>query len=244
MPDGLRTKHGFRTFQRCLPKSVEFNGIQFVSKAAVEFHVRDILNRHTPMQPLTGDDLRFVVAVLDKHPNREVIVDCGVRRIVVQHLRDKYDSRRFLVIRTDGSVRDFSWRVVLSPKTAHRRLMGACRFAVRPQIRDFRTRAFAGVPSLICEVSGKPITEADSDVDHIPPRTFERLVIAWLSTVGLEPDGVSFVPMVGYEQPDRWEDNFLEENWREYHRTHAHLRVIHPWANRSIVRKADSLCQK
>lgn len=222
-------------FARC---ALAIGGVRFATKTAAENYIRGILSRYGPMQPLVGEDLQFVVAVLEMHPNRDVIVDCGIKRIVVQHLNDKHGGRRFLLIRTDSSMRDFTWRNALTPKTARSRLMKACRWAVREQVKDFREKAFAGGPVLTCEVSGSQITQSDSDVDHIPPRTFERLVAAWLKSVGLEEDGVAFVPVVGYEQADRWEDVFLEENWREYHRTHAHLRVIHPWANRSTVRKA------
>lgn len=218
--------------------TVTVGGIQFSSKAEAELRIREILGRHSQMQPLAGDDLRFVIAILELHPNRDTIVDCGVRRIVVQHLKDKYDSRRFVVVRTDSSIRDFTWRVALYPKTARMRVMNACRFAIKDQIREFRARSFSEHEHQVCVVSGMTISAFDSDVDHIPPRTFQALVETWLRLNRIDAESVALVPVVGYEKPDRWEDLFLEENWKEYHRTHAHLRVVHSWANRSIIRKA------
>jgi len=211
----------------------------FDTKADAERAVRAILIRHEPMQEVRGDDLAFILAILDIHPNREVIVDCGVQRIVVQYLSDKYDSRRFLAIRTDASIRDFTWRHALYPKTAKDSVMRACRWAIRDEIREFRDKAFAQYPTLICTVSGRQISPIECDVDHIHPRTFERLVAAWLRANHIEMEDVALIPVAGYQQPDRWEDKFLLENWREYHRTHAHLRVVHPFANRSILRKVE-----
>jgi hypothetical protein len=194
------------------------------------------------MEALSGDDLKFAVAILELHPNRDVIVDCGVKRIVVQHLNDRYQSRRFMLIRTDYSRRDFTWRHALYPRTAVQRVMKACRWAVKHQVRDFRNAAFGASVSLTCEVSGETITPVDCDVDHVAPRTFDALVASWLRSLHILPEDVALVPVVGYECPDRWEDTFLEENWKEYHRTHAHLRVISARANRSILRKSP--CQQ
>jgi hypothetical protein len=224
-----------------LKSSIEIAGIRFKTKLAAEAHIRAILSRYGQMQPLAGEDLRFMVAVLDMHPNRETIVDCGVTRIVVQHLKDRYDSRRFVAVRTDSSIRDFTWRTALTPKTARCRLMRGCRAAVREQIRQFREAAFSAAQTITCPVSGEAITSASSDVDHIPPRTFEALVDAWLRHTRLSAVDIAFVPVIGYEQPDRWEDRFLEENWQSYHRIHADLRVIQSFANRSTVRKAAKL---
>ena len=236
--------------------SISLGGITFHSKTDAETHIRNILSRYDNMQPLVGDDLAFVVAVLDKHPNYDAIVDCGVKRIVVQHLRDSHDSRRFLLVRLDGSVRDFTWRTALTPKTARQPwrtaltpktarqlVMKACRYAIKDQTKAFRTKAFTRTLKLTCAVSGKPITPIDCDVDHIPPATFEALVEAWLRLNQLGASDIALVPVVGYEQPDKWEDAFLEENWKDYHRTHANLRVIHPFANRSTVRKAATDAQ-
>ena len=221
-----------------MARPVTISGIAFNSKTEAEERIREILGRYSQMEPLRGDDLKFAAAILESHPNRDVIVDCGVKRIVVQHLKDRYDSRRFLLVRMDSSVRDFTWRHALYPKTARSRVMKACRYAIKDQIQTFRMASFHDQAEQVCAVSGKPITASNSDVDHIPPRTFETLVERWLRSLNIQTQDVALVPVVGYEQPDRWEDTFLEENWRNYHRTHADLRVVHPWANRSIVRKA------
>ena len=220
-----------------MPKPIVLGGITFPSKADAEMHIRGILSRYSNMEPLQGDDLAFAFALIEAHPSRYAIVDCGIRTVVVQHLQDRRDSRRFLAVRTDSSIRDFTWRVALHPKTARARVMKACRYAVKEQIRSFRGKQFAGEEVRACPVSGRPISARECDVDHVPPRTFEKLVESWLRSAGIDAEDVALVPVSGYEQPDRWEDAFLEENWREYHRLHAVLRVVHPWANRSTIRK-------
>jgi hypothetical protein len=216
---------------------IKIGDVEFGKKSEAEAHVRSILLRYDHMRPLEGADLAFVVAILDSHPNREVIVDCGIQSIVVQHLNDRYDSRRFLLKRTDKSIRDFTWRHAIYPRSARQRVMKACRWAVKGQIEKFKQEVFSTVSSITCIVSGVEVHPAESDVDHVPPRTFEALVDAWLSSLHMEADDVALVPVAGYEQPDRWEDTFLRDNWCDYHKIHADLRVISSAANRSTVRK-------
>lgn len=219
-----------------MSESVKIGNVEFASKKEAEQHIREILGRYEQMRALEGDDLEIVVALLDQHPNRETIVDCGVSKIVVQHLNDAYSSRRFLAIRTDGSMRDFTWRHSLMPRDSRKSVLRACRWAVRNQIVAFRDKAFAG-GLMVCPILGEPISEKICDVDHIAPRTFGALVAAWLATLRLDYSDIALCPQRGYQQPDRWEDPFLEENWVEYHRLHARLRVVHPRANRSVLRK-------
>jgi 5-methylcytosine-specific restriction endonuclease McrA len=219
-------------------RGVEIAGLTFITKTQAEEHIRGILSRYGQMEPLYGDDLKFVVDLLESHPNRDIIVDCGVREIKVQHLQDKYKSRRFVLVRTDSSIRDFTWRHALYPRSARARVMRACRWAASPQVVQFKEDAFSDRDELTCGVSGKSITKQSSDVDHIPPRTFEAIVMAWLYTMRMQPEDVALVPQAGYQQPDRWEDKFLEENWKSYHRLHARLRVIDRHANLSDVKKA------
>ena len=223
-------------------KPVTVCGKSFGSKTEAEDHIRAILARYGNMETLRGDDLLFAFALIESHPNRHAIVDCGIKTVVVQHLRDKYDSRRFVAIRDDSSIRDFTWRHALYPRSARARVMKACRWAVKDQIRKFREKEFSTGLG-VCPVSGLPVTPFDSDVDHIPPQTFEKLVEAWLSTVRLADEDIELVAVAGYGKPDRWQDVFLEEDWKAYHRTHARLRVVHPTANRSTIRKEANVAK-
>jgi hypothetical protein len=108
---------------------------------------------------------------------------------------------------------------------------------VRNQIEKARDAAFKSDIAIICPISGSTITRDTCDVDHKAPQTFQSLVEGWLLSNALAAADVEIVPSPNYQEPDRFEDVFLAENWREYHRINAVLRVVHPTANRSILRK-------
>lgn len=174
------------------------------------------------------------MALLDLHPNKQTVIDCGVRCIKVQHLYDRYNSRRFILVRTDSSIRDFTWRHALYPRDARDYVMRVCRSTVRQQIEAFKHRFFNSTRSPCCSLSGKPLTFDNSDVDHIEPNTFEYLVDRWCQTVNLTWADIAIVPSPHYQTPDRFEDIYLAQSWAEFHDRHANMRVIHREAHQGL----------
>ena len=207
----------------------------FATKAAVERHIREMLWRYPPMGALAGEDLEFVLALIKMHPSRDVITDCGIRSIHIQPVPfHENDQRRFLVKRTDSSIRDFSWRNALSPKSGPRKLAGILRHLIIDQKNDFRAAHFKGV----CETCGNPIRESDCHIDHAHPVTFERLMEGWLKSLFLTADDVAIVSSKNYEQHSSLEDPTLAETWIEYHQINARLRCVCRQCNLSGLRRA------
>ena len=219
--------------------TLQFAGVTFDTKIAVEKHVRWILSQYGRMQALRGPDVDFVMDLLTKHPNSSVITGCGIKRICVQWLDNAGEQRRFVVVRTDSSIRDFTWRHAIYPRSALDNVRRVCRSLVREQILAFRDKAFSSDIVLTCPVSGSSIRRDSCDVEHVKPDTFVALVDGWLVSIGLAEDDIDIIPSPDYNTPDRFQDDALNENWREYHRLNARLRVVHPIANRSLLRRAD-----
>jgi hypothetical protein len=218
----------------------------FPTKKAAEDHVREILRnaqfpdnaawRHDPIsRPLTGEEDQFVRALLEIHPRRDSIVDCGVRRVCVQQIKDSIGRpcRRLIVNRTDDSWRDFAWSYALSPRSAARKLKSILRFLTTPQLSDFKERNFRGV----CDFCGRQLDLLHCHVDHIAPDTFDGLVEGWLHSVRLTALDVSTVDRSGYQQSTRIEDPLLEQAWIEYHQINARLRCVCSKCNLSTLRK-------
>lgn len=215
-------------------QGITLNGIYFRTKAAAERHIRAILSRYDDMEPLAPKDRDFVMALLDLHPHKETIIDCGIRFVVVQYLDTHGVQRRFCVLRTDSSRGDFTWRHALYPRDARQTVMRVCRSAVRQQIEAFKHRFFNSTRSPCCALSGRPLTYENSDVDHIEPDTFEQLVDRWCRSVRITWSDVGVVPSAEYETPSRFEDVFLAQSWAEFHIRHANMRVIHREAHQSL----------
>lgn len=209
----------------------------FATKAAAERHIREMFWRYPPMGALAGEDLEFALALIEMHPSRAVIMDCGIRSIHVQPVPfHEADQRRFLVRRKDESIRDFSWRNSLSPKSAARKLAGILRYLISDQKCDFKQARFRGV----CETCGARIEESDCHVDHAHPATFERLMEGWLQSERLTADDIAIVTRKEYERHSCLEDPALPRSWIEYHKINAQLRCVCRRCNLSTLRHLPS----
>lgn len=216
---------------------IKIGAYEFLTKRKAEDYIRAILRRYSHNQVITGQDRDFAMALLMQHPRRSLIVDCGVADIFVQHLDSFGNERRFCVRRVDKSLRDFSWRNVLSPKTAKEQVVRVCRSMVREQIEAFRASAFNGLGALVCPVTGDSIYPTLCDVDHAKPKTFDWLVCQWVRSVGVDFGDIEVVHKRGYQQESQFADPWMAENWKEFHAESAVLRVVHPRANRSLLRR-------
>jgi hypothetical protein len=212
----------------------------FPSAAAAERRIRDILSRYAKvasMERIAGEDRAFVEALIRRHPRAEKIIDCGIAHICVQRVPFQEHLQRFVVIRTDGSWRDFSWRKCLHPTSALDDVRRICRRLVADQVAGFARAFWREHPGgARCPVLGVPITPKTSHVDHAPP-LFHELVQAWLDAERLVPDDIEIAYKTGYQGCSEFADPLLAERWREFHRAHARLRVVSAQANLSTLRR-------
>ena len=217
--------------------AVKIGEIEFPTRIRAEQHCRAILARHNDLEPIRSEiDQGFVASLIEAHPRKKYIVDCGVKYVFVQWLDPRGVQRRFCVKRIDGSIRDFSWRTVVYPRDAKQDLRRVLRTLVQPQISAFRHRYFELPPPHQCDLSGYPLTPSNSDVDHLAPDTFEAIVSAWLRVLNLGYEDIEIEHGRGYEEASRLVDRFLEKDWADFHFQKARLRVIHRDAHRSLRR--------
>lgn len=218
--------------------SIQIGDRIFKTKAEAEIAIRAVLNQWKGKLYIGDPDRSFVFSLLDMHPRAAIIKDCGLAGIRVQPLGA--NQYRFLAVRTDYSVRDFSWRNCLSPKSNRAQVMSICRSVIVPQIAEFRRCFWDGKAVAICTFSGDVITPQQSEVDHIPPDTFVSLVERWLSSIRMHVDEVEITYRTGYEERSRFTEEWLEPDWSEFHQDNARLRVVSSSANRSAIRRESS----
>jgi hypothetical protein len=208
---------------------------EFPTKAAAETFIRELLSKWKGQPFISGDDAQFVQSLLALHPRQHLIIDCGLKHIKVQEIDKGY--LRFLAVRVDSSIRDFSWRNCLSPKSQRSQVMSICRSVVDPQIIAFRNDFWRNRKTADCPVTSEPMTIRDSDVDHAPPNTFAVLVEQWLRVVRSDFELIEIEYRSGYEERYMFAERWLEGDWSEYHMQLAELRVVSRTANRSILRR-------
>lgn len=105
-PKGFKVKDGIpRSFLRRL---LTYDDIQRMS-----YTVRKILNKYSVDQQLNESDKSVLMMTLYFHPRRDEKIGIGAKDIKVINHPEYQDTRCFSLVRTDGTIEDFSYRKCL-----------------------------------------------------------------------------------------------------------------------------------
>lgn len=214
--------------------AIEVNGETFRTKDDLRERIRDIAAAYRDEQELNAEDLTFMLAVLDRHPQAETKIGCGVRSMVVRTNPVYRNNRSFYLYRIDDTGTDWSWTECLNPTPYAKKVIRAFRVLIEPQTMAFK-RAFFATTAGLCELTGEQITPLSSHVDHAPPVTFEKLVDDFLTEYDLSINAIPLRDELSDNKyVDMIDDDLIAVRWIEYHRAHAVLRVVSRYANLSI----------
>ncbi|KAJ6701636.1 DNA-DIRECTED RNA polymerase [Salix koriyanagi] len=105
-PKGFKVKEGIpRSFLR---RILTYDDIQRMS-----YTVRKILNKYSVDQQLNESDKSVLMMTLYFHPRRDEKIGIGAKDIKVINHPEYRDTRCFSLVRTDGTIEDFSYRKCL-----------------------------------------------------------------------------------------------------------------------------------
>jgi hypothetical protein len=204
----------------------------FPTRKAAETAIRAVLNGSQLNTPLAGDEDLLIRSLVTYHPTAADKIGPGITAIEVRII--DYGARGFWLSRSDGSAVDFSYKKALDGAPNHRALViSALRHEVRDQIEEFRRRHFATYADLdgavICPLTQQRVFMGpEAHVDHSDP-SFVELAERYADTVG-GFDGLQTVAAadgIGHRLADR----DRADEWQQYHRQLAVLRVVHRSAN-------------
>ncbi len=205
-------------------------GRTFNTQADMRKYTQEILYRNAG-QTLSGDDLSFVLGLLDRHPARDKKIGSGIDCICAEATGTysmilRKNTLCFVIHRTDGTNEDFSFNKCISGKDdLNRKRMQAYRSAVDDQIIRFKRQH----EKEYCQICGR--RERDLQVDHVI--SFVDLVMQFENSC---PDTI---PQVLTEDPVTrqikfcQEDQDFENKWTAFHQTRAVLRMLCPKCNLS-----------
>lgn len=200
----------------------------FKSKSAAKDALRTIRDAVKDRQPILDDDaVDLLLGVVAAHPQATQKVGVGIAGFFVARSPD-YPTRCFYLRRVDGSETDFSWNETMSPTSPITRLRMACRNATMDQKLEFKDREWPITDGgeRICPITGKEFTRESAHVDHQPPQTYMKLVDDWLSAEGLSIGDVPIDHIGDLRSVDAFADVRQGEDWSEFHREHAVLRLV------------------
>ena len=228
-------------------KGYILNGEFFRTKDDVRKRIHDVLYSTPVGMRLIGDEHAIVLDLLQGHPDATRKIGCGVEAIEIRPNPRYPKERTFYLIRVDGSEDDFSYLKCLRAPKPLEVFTGICRKLIGWQMHWLKSsyfREYAKAGRVRCPLTGRWMTETQAHVDHIPPDTFDRLVTNFIDQNNIKVENVAL-------QEDRESDigkTFVSlsliENWVNYHKMNAKLRVISGYANLSIVGRKEQVLNR
>lgn len=204
--------------------------LTFPRKADAVNYIREVRLRSRAAGPGVEDDefLRDLVAL---HPDATDKVGSGIERFEV---RRNGNNEGFWIIRADGSATDFSFVKCLYGTSQEAKVQSAMRDAIVDQRLAAREAAFLISETLICPVTGVPITRANCHMDHDAP-TFLELA----DSFAVENGGYSTIKTISLDGAlgRRFTDEDTMRKWQIFHAKRAHLRAVSKMANLSVLRR-------
>lgn len=214
----------------------EIAGEIFPTKTKVIERVKGIIADAPDNKPLCGADYKFMLCLLNRHPDALTKVGVGVEAIFVARnpVWPGERNRGFFVRRTDKTICDFSYRECITPSSKEKKVKAAFRAAIQHQAFAFKQSWFDVRKERLCPDTGRNLTFLSSHVDHVIP--FDRVLRDFLDTeqVRLRDVGLAKHDNLAFE--DTLEDEGLCERWIAYHEKHAVLEVVSKESNLSLRR--------
>ncbi len=212
---------------------------EFRTKEKLTEYVQSILHGYELGDDLDKHDFDFIYTLLvDGHHDPERKIGCGVADIFVKSTGYGYgkSGRGFFIRRQDGSEVDFSYKKCITPVGPLHNFKVACRNAARPDILKFKEDYFrdnADEYGLVtCPLTQQKVPKNECDVHHEPPNTFDKIVLGWISELGINPEDVE---LSGYEDGSvtkNFVEDYIAQSFRIYHQAHMNLTITAPEGHR------------
>jgi hypothetical protein len=209
-------------------KPVVIGELQFSSKGEARTHFSEILNKYPLDSELSDSDFDDIVSLLLCHPKADEKVGSGVKSIKIG--QGFYSSNRcFHVIRTDGSVEDFSIaKCIDGDHSPFYKFCIACRRAVEADLRAMKVKYFEEngdrESKVVCPITKEKISFNEAHIDHREPFTFSSIVHFFIKANTINPIEVEYLTEGKYG--NEFKDNALAEKFRIWHSENAKLRIV------------------
>ena len=211
------------------------NNKEFSIKTKITEYCRDILNKYPDGTNLNLEDSQFLFELFKFHDEWGIKSEGGVLHISTQ--TTEHGTRCFILKKNNGGSVDISFphSIKLIPTKRSKNLTpqelldfkAAARTAIKIQIDNFRDNNLFN--NTICPITNEHLHKGNSDIDHIPPNTFDQLLFNFCLDQKINPLKIDVLSINGVIA--EFSDNNLSQDWQKYHQTHAKLRIISKRAN-------------
>jgi hypothetical protein len=203
----------------------------FPSKSAAKNYIRDeILHAYDLRRPIpAGTHDQILREILELHSDAAEKIGPGIDHFYIEETwrlpgREAVgrSQRAIIVVRTDGTERDWSYRHVIESPTKAANVKSALAFALDDGRLRRRDADFAaGMPPVHCARTGEVITQKhQADTQHLKP-TWSELTSGFVKEHGgwsaIETHSGNGYIFVGRDV----EDEELRNQWLDYYEEHA-----------------------
>jgi len=184
-----------------------------------------------------AQDLAFLLDILAHSVSGQARLNRGIVRILTKPNEKSASDRTFWAEFADGDQEALGFNSFICPPSLRVYNMGFLRRVIDDQIQDFRRQSFANDPVIPCSMTGILIAWPQADVDHCTPHTFESIAesfaiqenLLWEAQWEVQPS-----PHRKGSWCTEFKDPSLTQRWKDFHRTHARLRILSKEAHRSL----------
>ena len=205
---------------------------EFTSKAALGRYIKGLLKEADIGDTLNLEDKSLLIDLIGQHPSADIKIGCGIANIIIRQDPIWKKNKQFMIIRDDGSMIDFSYKICLYGERRSKLDMFriACRTAVSLDIIRFKRENLK--PDSICPHLGIPLTEDNAHVDHVKPLTFNLLVDEFIYNHALNIEDV----IIEGELQKRFVDPGLAAKFRHFHNIVGVLELVSEKANQTVCK--------
>lgn len=210
--------------------SVDLGFQVFENKDLAELHFSNMLSRYRPGDVVEQADSAQLMSLVMRHYDSQAKIGCGVAGFAV--IGNRYGGKCFVVVRRDDSSVDFSIGKCIKgvPNSPFQNVAKAFRHLIDDYMVATRRRIMIDMGDDLgfvpCAITGRKLAWQDAHLDHAHPKTFEKIVEAFLLERQLAPEDIklrqSSDVMIGKEVADK----DIAADFFKYHAAEAVLRLI------------------
>lgn len=202
------------------------------SKATKE-KIKNILYQFANKEiPQNTKEFDILFDLLQNHPYVGEKIGNGVDYFYVQPSKWKINQYNFMIKRLDGTSVDFSYIKCLHPKrlsSINYNWNSIFREIISPQIEQFKLAAFNTVcvkNKFVCSHTNLKFDKQYAQVDHVYPLTFESILNEFIVINNIDVNKLILTEDTGTSETVKIVDIKLRNNFYNFHKQRAVLRLV------------------
>ena len=212
-------------------------------KDALNYY-KEILNSYNFGEKLNENDKIKIIELLKNHPEFERKFSFDIKDIIVEKV--KYGSKAFHTLNDNLELETFSYIKCINGKKPPLTIFSnTCRDVIQKDINLVKYQYFSDNSKkgkVKCQETGELCKWEELVVDHRQPNTFSIIVDRFIELNNIDINSTEYIEIIDgvYD----FKDNEISNNFREYHKNKANLRIVKKGKNSGRAHQARVKQQK